>query len=82
MEFVLTYNLHRSTFSASRRERIVSLHEKCKNELIREAKAIINLVHGKDQCVTLLSIKRYHPQTTREPLLLSIDGVIQTNMAS
>ena len=80
MEFILTYNLHRSTFSVSRRERIVSMREKCDAEFIKEAKKILHLVHGKDETITLLSIQKNERKIRREPLLLSEDGIVLNNL--
>ena len=67
MEFILTYNLHRSTFSVSRRERIVSMREKCDAEFIKEAKKILHLVHGKDETITLLSIQKTNAKFEESP---------------
>ena len=76
MEFILTYNLHRSTFSVSRRERIVSMRGKYDAEFIKEAKKILHLIHGENETITLLSIQKNERKIRREPLLLSEEGII------
>ena len=76
MEFILTYNLNRSTFSVSRRERIVSMRGKYDAELIKEAKKILHLIHGENETITLLSIQKNERKIRREPLLLSEEGII------
>ena len=76
MEFILTYNLHRSTFSVSRRERIVSMRGKYDAELIKEAKKILHLIHGENETIMLISIQKNERKIRREPLLLSEKGII------
>ena len=73
MEFILTYNLHRSTFSVSRRERIVSMREKCDAEFIKEAKKILHLVHGKDETIIdFIQRTKFERALLRDGIILNI----------